>query len=129
MPKRCLAHHTFEERLKRLWHPEVDLTAIYELAPLRKADVEIAAKASSVDGAKLIEEVVNKEVTSFAVSPITLQFLLGICKEHGGVGPSPWTKRVGIKQFTQILSSAHAYEVLPPAKVSLPKVRARLCSL
>lgn len=76
---------SFEERLKRLWHPEVDLTTIYELAPLRKTDIETAAEANDIDGAKFIEEVVNKEVTSFAISPITLQFLISIYKERGAL--------------------------------------------
>ena len=74
---------SFEKQMRELWHPEVDLAVIYELAPLRKVDVEIAARTNSIDETKFIKEVVDKEVTSFATSPITLQFLLTIYKERG----------------------------------------------
>ena len=44
----------FEQRMRELWHSDIDLMSVYELAPLRKVDVEMAARANGVDGTKFI---------------------------------------------------------------------------
>jgi hypothetical protein len=50
--------------------------AIYELAPLRKKEVEIAANESGISSDLFIKELIKKSVQPFAINPLTLEFLL-----------------------------------------------------
>ena len=54
-----------------------DNVRAYQLAPLRKADVVVAAESSRIDGGQFIDQVVSRDVVPFAVKPVTLTFLLG----------------------------------------------------
>ena len=49
---------------------------IYELAPLRKIDVEIAAKSYNLNSDNFLNEVIKKEVQTLSIHPITLKLLI-----------------------------------------------------
>ena len=57
----------------------------YELAPLRRLDVIEAATVNGIDPALFVEEVAEKGVVSFAIKPVTLQFLINTYKKGGGL--------------------------------------------
>jgi len=50
--------------------------AAYELTPLRKKDVEKAAKLSELDSSVFVSTIIKKEVQPIAIYPITLKFLI-----------------------------------------------------
>lgn len=70
---------TLENGLRRLWGIS-DFEA-YELAPLRKADVIEAVKVNGIDPECFLEEIFEKAVVSFAIKPVTLQFLINTFKK------------------------------------------------
>jgi predicted NACHT family NTPase len=74
-----------EEGLKKLW--KESNVGIYELAPLRRIDVQASVKAHSLDADDFLNEVERKGVVPFAVKPITLKFLLNIFQKHHGQFP------------------------------------------
>jgi predicted NACHT family NTPase len=74
-----------EEGLKELWK-ESNL-GIYELAPLRRIDVQASVKVHSLDADDFLNEVERKGVVPFAVKPITLKFLLNTFQKHHGQFP------------------------------------------
>ncbi len=53
-----------------------DNVETYELAPLLRKDVEVAAKILELDSSSFIEAIKKKEIQSLASNPITLKFLL-----------------------------------------------------
>ena len=55
----------------------------YELLPLRKIDVITAAIAEGLEAEVFIKAIKNAEATSFAIRPITLNFLLSLFKKNG----------------------------------------------
>lgn len=69
------------ERLGQFW--ENDAPAIYELLPLRRSDVLLAANHLGVDGDNFVSQVIRSNTQPFAIKPITLQFLLNVFKENG----------------------------------------------
>jgi hypothetical protein len=73
-----------EDELKNLYGEE-DL-GIFQLAPLRRVDVVVAAAAeTSFDSDSFINAVRHKDVISFAIKPITLRFLLSSYRNHGSL--------------------------------------------
>jgi predicted NACHT family NTPase len=74
-----------EEGLKELW--KASNVGIYELAPLRRIDVQASGKAHSFDADDFLNEVERKDVVPFAVKPITLKFLLNTFQKHHGQFP------------------------------------------
>ncbi len=54
--------------------------AVYELLPLRRKDVELAAVAESINPDHFIEEVKKKDVVPLAAKPMTLRFLMASYK-------------------------------------------------
>ncbi|KAM3092559.1 NACHT domain-containing protein [Phormidesmis sp. 146-35] len=70
-----------EEGLKELWK---DGLAIYELAPLRYADVETAATIEGIEPQSFLSEVWDKKLVPLAIKPVTLRFLLNIYKHQDG---------------------------------------------
>ena len=63
-----------EANLRELWG--ADNIGVYELVPLRKNDVRVAAAAIGVDGDEFLAEVRRLRIASFANRPVTLRFLL-----------------------------------------------------
>ncbi len=62
-------------KLLNLWHNELS-RSFWELCPLRRADVEMAAKQHSIESEAFLEEVHAKKVLTLAARPTTLFFLL-----------------------------------------------------
>jgi hypothetical protein len=79
-------HHRLEEDLAKLFGDEV--FAVYELLPLRVADVSAFAQDAGVDADSFVAEVVGRNLASFASRPLTLRFLLGAAKSGGGLPDS-----------------------------------------
>ena len=73
----------FEAGLKRLWG-ETNV-GVYELAPLRHADVTIAARDNGLDSALLIEEIERKNAVPLAIKPVTLGLLIRMYRDRGGL--------------------------------------------
>src|SRR5258708_39855187 len=65
---------------------------VFELAPLRRIDVE---KAGTVAGVAEVDQLVRRleelGVVSFAIKPITLNFLLSTYQRHGDIPASAAT--------------------------------------
>jgi hypothetical protein len=61
-----------DERLSGYWKGKDDL-GFYELAPLRRKDVELAA---GPDASSFLQEVERRHAVALAIKPITLRFLL-----------------------------------------------------
>ncbi|WP_375505033.1 NACHT domain-containing protein [uncultured Nostoc sp.] len=75
-----------EEGLKQIWGK--DNVGIYELAPLRRLDVSIAAKIEGIDNPQaFLEEINRKNVVALAIKPITLEFLIKTYRSYDGKFP------------------------------------------
>lgn len=74
-----------EEGLQEIWGK--DCVEVYELAPLRRADVIEAAKAEGIASDAFIEAVWKKDIVSLAIKPVTLKFLLNTYRRHKGQFP------------------------------------------
>jgi predicted NACHT family NTPase len=70
-----------EVGLKELWGQES--VKIIELMPLRRVDVENAARMESVDFEAFMTNIISRDISSFAARPITLRFLLKRFKATG----------------------------------------------
>lgn len=70
-----------EDGLKGYWGE--DRTGVYELAPLTRADVAVAAESRGVDAGAFLEAVGMREAGAFASRPTTLFFLLGAFRQSG----------------------------------------------
>lgn len=75
-----------EQTAISLWSE--DRVGVFELAPLRRADVAAAAEFESVDGDHLLSEIRRFDLEPFATNPVSLKFLLGIYKQHGSLPDS-----------------------------------------
>jgi predicted NACHT family NTPase len=79
-----------ENQFRSLWGDEN--VSIYELAPLRRADVLEAARASRIEPADAyVEEVIRSAVVPLAIKPVTLQLLLNAYRRSGSL-PSDQTQ-------------------------------------
>jgi predicted NACHT family NTPase len=78
-----------EEGVKKLW--KENNTAIYELAPLRRIDVENAAREENIESQEFLSEVWDKTLVPLAIKPLTLRFLLNVYKSNGNQFPSDQT--------------------------------------
>ena len=76
---------TFEERLRHIWGHEV--VGVFELAPLRRIDVSVAAQVEVRDPEAFLQEVDRVAAVPFAIKPITLTLLLNTYR-HQGTLPS-----------------------------------------
>lgn len=70
-----------ERGMKRLWGEES--VGVYELAPLRRADVAAAAEANGLDSAAFLGALDQAEAVPLAIKPVTLEFLLESYSETG----------------------------------------------
>lgn len=73
---------TLEEQLRQIWGK--DAVGVYELAPLRRTDVKLAAASEGVKSEDFLSEVREKNVVSLAIKPVTLKFLLKTYSRHNG---------------------------------------------
>jgi hypothetical protein len=72
-----------EAELNELYGKEA--LGIYQLAPLRRIDVEAAAAQEGLNASAFLNAVLNKDAISFAIKPITLRFLLKFYRDHGSL--------------------------------------------
>jgi len=70
-----------EKRLPELWSQ--DEIARYQLAPLGREHLRIAAVEEGLDPDEFIRQVQQKYVTGLAIKPVTLRMLLAIYRSHG----------------------------------------------
>ena len=64
--------------------------AIYELASLRRKNVELAAQRSALRAAKFLEAIDQAEAVPLAIKPITLKLLLKLFERNGHLPRSKW---------------------------------------
>ena len=76
---------SLEQALKTVFGD--DGVGVYELAPLTREQVSTALRAEGIDEARFIQEVLDREVASFAIKPLTLSLLVRIWKARGGSLP------------------------------------------
>ncbi len=67
---------TLENGLSEIWRGQ-DFR-VFQLAPLRRVDVVVAAELWKIDADQFIDEVISRDVVPFAIKPVTLKFLVGI---------------------------------------------------
>jgi len=74
-------HGLLEPTLKRIWGE--DAVGVFELAPLRRKDVEEAARQRGVDPKRFIYELQNSNAVPLALKPVTLNLLFEIFVKDG----------------------------------------------
>ena len=72
---------TLEEGMNRLWGE--GSIGVYELAPLRRADVVVAAEANGLGSSAFLGALDEAEAVPLAIKPVTLEFLLESFGETG----------------------------------------------
>lgn len=72
---------TLESELQSLWSE--DEVGVYEITPLRRKDVAVAAEGEGVNPQEFLEAVEDAGVVPFAITPVTLSFLLNTIKRRG----------------------------------------------
>lgn len=65
---------SLEGALVMLWNQEQ--LGVFELLPLRRKDVEVAATASGIQPETFLSELISRKAVPFAIKPLTLHFLL-----------------------------------------------------
>jgi hypothetical protein len=78
---------SLEEAVGDIWATEN--VGIYEICPLRRTDVAVAADARAIDGKALLEEIQKREIEALASRPVTLEFLFS---QWGEVTSLPHSK-------------------------------------
>lgn len=63
-----------EKSLRDLW--ENEQVKVFELTPLTRSDIVIAAESLGIDKEKFLKEIIDNEVEPLATIPVTLNFLL-----------------------------------------------------
>ena len=72
---------TLEPALKRMWGE--GNVAAFELAPLRRCDVIVAAELQHIDPDEFLRAVFEADAVLFAIKPLTLNMLFSIYKREG----------------------------------------------
>ncbi len=69
---------SLEAALNQIWTVEKYDTGVaaFEICPLRRVDIEEAAKFKQFDAVTFLDEIRNKEIEALANRPVTLEFLL-----------------------------------------------------
>jgi predicted NACHT family NTPase len=70
-----------EVGLEKLWGH--DLVKVFELAPLRRKDVILAAKTHELDHEKFLQEIDRMKAVPLAIKPVTLRFLINSYSRGG----------------------------------------------
>lgn len=94
--------------LSKLWpgkEDEADRVSVFELAPLRKMDIQKAAADRGLNGDTFLEEVLSKEIQPLASHPITLNMLLGLFGRPNGL---PKQRAELYRQGCETLSEEHS---------------------
>lgn len=72
---------TLEQAFQDMWGE--DTYGAFELSPLRRKDVQVAAEAQHLDAAQFLSELARTETVPLAIKPITLAFLLESFRDGG----------------------------------------------
>ncbi len=75
-----------ERRLSELWAP--DQFGVFELAPLRKADVRRAAEDYGQEADEFVRQLIEGDMVPLGIKPISLGFLLDAASGEGGLPTS-----------------------------------------
>lgn len=78
-----------EEDLRQVW--DTEMVGVYEICPLRRSDVLVAANTEEIEGSDFLEQIDNAEVGSLACRPVTLRLLLKLALQKEGM-PSEKTE-------------------------------------
>jgi predicted NACHT family NTPase len=78
-----------EEELKQLWSEEQ--IGVYELAPLRRRDVEVAVQDGAIDPQAFFREIDRTEAVPLAIKPVTLMMLLNVYSREGSLPGDRWS--------------------------------------
>lgn len=70
-----------EDGLPELWGSEN--VGTFELVPLRRCDVHLAAEIEEVNPATFLAEIEDKDAQPLAIKPVTLRFLLNVYRRDG----------------------------------------------
>lgn len=73
----------FERGLAALWGEGE--SAVFELAPLTRADVILAADRQGLNSGSFIEELRQRDIVALAIKPVTLMMLLDLAGEEAGL--------------------------------------------
>jgi pimeloyl-ACP methyl ester carboxylesterase len=79
---------TLENGLVGIWGQ--DNVRVFQLAPLGKRDVAVAAELSGISAIsanQFVDQVIGRNVVPFAIKPVTLKFLVGVF-DKGGTLPT-----------------------------------------
>lgn len=79
--------------LDQLWGKDAagkNLVAVYELAPLRKKDVALAAHTVGLNADAFLSEVAVRGAIALAIKPVTLEFLLRRFRAQGALPKTRW---------------------------------------
>jgi hypothetical protein len=77
---------SLEEAVKSIWAEDgTKNLGIYEICPLRRTDVAMAAGTRGLDGEALLEEIRNREIEALASRPVTLEFLFAQWRKEGAL--------------------------------------------
>jgi hypothetical protein len=93
---------------------------VFQLAPLGKNDVAIAAELSGINVNQFVDQVIHRNVVPFAIKPVTLKFLVGVF-EKGGALPA---SRAGL----YLEGCKRLCEEQNPGRRDSPKARGNLVS-
>jgi len=93
-----------EQAMRQMWGN--DKVGVYELAPLTRNQVHVAVEAEGVTPLPFIKEVIDREVVSFAIKPLTLDLLIRIWKKRGGSLP-PTQKEIYEQGCLELCSEAN----------------------
>ncbi len=72
-----------EDDLIKQWGEKA--VQVLELAPLRRADVSLAAEARGIKPSEFLDAVQNAEAVPLAIKPVTLEFLLNTYSQAGSL--------------------------------------------
>jgi hypothetical protein len=73
----------FEQSLAELWGEGESAT--FELAPLTRADVILAADGRGLDAGSFIEDLRKRDIVALAIKPVTLKMLLELAGDEAGL--------------------------------------------
>lgn len=80
---------SLEEAVKDIWAGNgAESLGIYEICPLRRVDVAVAAGTRGLDGNALLEEIRKREIEALASRPVTLEFLFSQWRKDGSLPDS-----------------------------------------
>ncbi len=80
---------SLEVAVKDIWEADqAENLGVFEICPLRRVDVAIAADTRSLDGNTLLEEIRRREIEALASRPVTLEFLFSQWSKDGSLSDS-----------------------------------------